>query len=303
MFCSSCGKQINDGARFCEYCGTEQGKSVCISCGKPINSGAKFCEHCGATQTEENTTIPANITPQTVVVSAVSIESDRKSKFTQQEQTKIVGMAASLAATIEVEKEELKRISSSIFQRKLNKPYEVDSWNRDHDSWMKTKQAKIAFVQGDLKETIDALDVLYTTTKIIPTTYRSVDKLIWLYDDMNSSEHDIERAIDLYNHKETSDLLRNLSEKVDDVRGILAVGFTAVYSAIEENTMIQSELLSSQQEIIANQHAMLYQQSEMLSNLERVRKSARTGNILSVANLLQNHKRNKMLSDIHKGFS
>ena len=96
-------------------------------------------------------------------------------------------MAASIAATIEVEKEELKRISSASFKRRLDKPYEVASWNHDHDLWMQTKQAKIAFVQGDLKETIDALDVLYTTTKIIPTTYRSVDKLIWLYDDRGTT--------------------------------------------------------------------------------------------------------------------
>lgn len=302
MLCSSCGKQINDGAKFCEHCGAIQtpAKGTCINCGKQINYGAKFCEHCGATQTTTTEFVPT-------VVSSDSVPKI-SSKYSREEQTNIVGIAASLETSIRFEKEELKRIATEGFRGQPSNVDEIPAWSDEFDSWMKIKQAKISFVQNDLKENIDALNVLYSTTSIIPIAYRNVDKLIWLYEDMSTSEHDIERAIDLLNHKETSDLLRNMNENVNEVKGLLVVGFTAVYAAIQENNMIQTEILSSQREqqdmmreIIGNQNLMLSQQSEMVTRLDRIRKSARTGNFLNVGSLIQNHKRNKMLQQIQSG--
>lgn len=307
MFCTNCGKHINDGAKFCEHCGASQApkRAFCTNCGKEINRGVKFCEHCGAAQT----TVPAIPAVPNPIVSC--------SKYSQLEQTNIVGMAASLAASIEVERSELRRIASESFRCQPENIEELPAWNRDLDSWQITKQAKLAFIQNDIKENMEALDVLYLTTKLIPNSYKSVNKLLWLYDDMSTSEHDIERAIDLYNHKETNDLLRIMNRNVDDLKSTLVVGFTAVYEAIQENTMIQTEILSNQinqqdmlQEIINNQNisltqqsVMISQQAEMISGLGRIRKSARIGNFLSVGSLIQNHKRNKMLSDIHKSFT
>ncbi len=294
MFCSNCGKQINDDAKFCEYCGSMQSpvSASCIKCGKTINYGAKFCEHCGATQT-----------PATIVV-ADSIPKTN-SKYTQQEQTNIVGIAATLLASIAFEKEELKRIAEEGFRDQPSAVDEIASWNKDLVSWMQIKQAKIAFVQNDLKENLDALDVLFATTKLIPNAYRSLDKLMWLHKDMSTSEHDIERAIDLYNHKETSDLLRNMKTDIEEVKGVLALGFTAVYSAIQENNAIQEEILSNQQiqqdmmqSILSNQSAVLSQQSEMITSLGKIRKSTKIGNFLNVGSLIQNHNRNKMISQI-----
>ena len=293
MFCSSCGKQINTGARFCEYCGATQtpATAICSSCGKQINFGAKFCEHCGATQ---------------VVAAVAPSDNAKKSKYTKLEQFNIVGIAASLEASIAFEKDELKRIVSESFR---DQPKEIDKisvWNKEFDSWMNIKQAKISFVQNDLKENLEALDVLYATTKIIPNAYRTANKLMWLYEDMSTSEHDIERAIDMLNHKETSDLLRKMNQNVDEVKATLAVGFTAMYSAIQDNNMLQAKILSGQREqtdlmleIVNNQNAMLSQQSEMITDLGRIRKSAKIGNFLNVGSLIQNHKRNKMLTDIH----
>lgn len=298
MLCIKCGKEINDGAKFCEHCGATQ-ESVCVSCGKPINPGARFCEHCGATQPA------AGEETSKEVVAEKTVEDVGKSKYSRQEQANIVGLAASLETSIAVEKDELKRLASTSFKEQPKEVAAIEAWCNEQAAWMQTKQAKIAFVQNDLKENMEALDVLYTTTKLIPSTYRSIDKLLWLHEDMSSSEHDIERAIDLYNHKETSDLLRSMNENVDEVKAALAVGFTAVYSAIQENNAIQAEILSNQQdsiinqqEIIRNQNAMLSQQSDMVSKLEKVRKSAKTGNFLSVGNLIQNHKRNKMISQL-----
>jgi hypothetical protein len=57
------------------------------------------------------------------------------------------------------------------------------------------------------------------------------------------------------------------------------LGFIGIYSAIQEGNEIQSE---------------------MLLNLEKIRNSVKIGNYLSVGNLLQNYKRNKMLSKMQK---
>ena len=99
-----------------------------------------------------------------------------------------------------------------------------------------------------------------------------------------------------------------MNENVNEVKAELAVGFTAVYSAIQQNNLIQSQIISNQQyqqemlqDIINNQNASLSQQSEVMANLGKIRKSARIGNFLNIGSLIQNHKRNKMLSTIQKG--
>ena len=300
MLCSVCGKDINDGAKFCEYCGAAQvpAKMNCVKCGGQINYGAKFCEHCGATQAVETSKITA----------VRALEST--SKYSQKEQTNIVGIAATLEASVNFEREELKRIAIEDFRPRPTRLEELAAWSDELNSWMVVKQTKLSFVESDLRENTDALDALYTSTKIIPSNYRTTDKLLWLYEDMSTSEHDIERSIDMLNHKETSDLLRNMNNSIDEVKSTLAVGFSAVYSAIQQNTMIQSQILSNQQyqlesmqAILINQTAALSQQSEMVNSLSEIRKSVKVGNFLNIGSLIQNHKRNKMLSNIQEGLS
>ena len=54
--CSKCGKELNDGARFCRYCGTptlsepaekNQTDFICPKCGKSVPQTARFCKFCG----------------------------------------------------------------------------------------------------------------------------------------------------------------------------------------------------------------------------------------------------------------
>lgn len=111
--------------------------------------------------------------------------------------------------------------------------------------------------------------------------YRNVERLTWIYEDMSTSEHDIERAIDLLNNKEIKDELVNIQVLVDDMRRDMRDGFMGVYSAIQEGNAIQSD---------------------MLDDLDRIRSSSRTGNFLKVGGLIQNHKRNKTLSELNSKF-
>lgn len=150
---------------------------------------------------------------------------------------------------------------------------------KEYSAWNKSHNAKIAFVENDLKDNMDALSTLYTSTQLIPSSYRTIDRLTWLYEDMSTSEHDIERAIDLLNSKEIKEELINIQGHVEDLRKDIRAGFVGVYEAIQVGNAIQSE---------------------MLSNLDAIRKSARIGNFVNVGNLLQNHNRNKMLSQINE---
>ena len=70
----------------------------------------------------------------------------------------------------------------------------------------------------------------------------------------------------------------NIQVHVDDMRRDLRDGFVGIYEAIQEGNAIQSD---------------------MLTNLDGIRKSARTGNFLNVGGLIQNHKRNKTLKQIN----
>jgi membrane protease subunit (stomatin/prohibitin family) len=49
-FCSDCGHQLGQGAKFCPNCGTQQAASGCTGCGQPVPEGAKFCPNCGTKQ-------------------------------------------------------------------------------------------------------------------------------------------------------------------------------------------------------------------------------------------------------------
>lgn len=157
----------------------------------------------------------------------------------------------------------------------------IPTYKNELAVWQGKKEEMIALVKKDLAENTEALEELYSSTKLIPSSYRDVERLTWIYEDMSTSEHDIERAIDLLNNKEIKDELVNIQVHVDDMRRDMRDGFMGVYSAIQEGNAIQSD---------------------MLDNLDKIRSSARTGNFLSVGGLIQNHKRNKTLSELNSKF-
>lgn len=60
MLCSSCGKEVQEGAKFCRYCG-HKADLTCSKCGKELDEGARFCRNCGSAVeggTEDEKTVP-----------------------------------------------------------------------------------------------------------------------------------------------------------------------------------------------------------------------------------------------------
>ncbi len=48
MFCSNCGQEFDDDARFCKGCGAASPKAgTCPNCGETPDEWARFCNHCG----------------------------------------------------------------------------------------------------------------------------------------------------------------------------------------------------------------------------------------------------------------
>jgi predicted amidophosphoribosyltransferase len=47
-FCINCGEELEDGAKFCWKCGTEQRAATCPSCGQQIKENWKVCPFCRA---------------------------------------------------------------------------------------------------------------------------------------------------------------------------------------------------------------------------------------------------------------
>lgn len=63
MKCNHCGKEINDSAKFCRFCGkpVQQAaatkaadEAICKNCGKAISASAKFCRFCGSAVEKAN---------------------------------------------------------------------------------------------------------------------------------------------------------------------------------------------------------------------------------------------------------
>lgn len=54
MVCPKCGEQLEDGANFCDSCGTKINETTfCPDCGKETSTQFEFCEDCGAVLNEE----------------------------------------------------------------------------------------------------------------------------------------------------------------------------------------------------------------------------------------------------------
>lgn len=49
MYCTNCGKEMNDNQAICLNCGvkTGSGNAYCGNCGRTVNPGAEFCMNCG----------------------------------------------------------------------------------------------------------------------------------------------------------------------------------------------------------------------------------------------------------------
>ncbi|MCL2436131.1 MAG: zinc ribbon domain-containing protein [Lentimicrobiaceae bacterium] len=85
IFCENCGKQLNDGVKFCGGCGSAIGGSttpICANCGKSLEVGQKFCDGCGTSVGGSSETQHyAPPTPQVFAPIATNTTTIRENRF------------------------------------------------------------------------------------------------------------------------------------------------------------------------------------------------------------------------------
>lgn len=151
----------------------------------------------------------------------------------------------------------------------------IPNYNQEYDSWKIAQKLKIEMLEEELQLNKDTLEALYESTRLISLKYRKLDLLCWLYDDMMSADHNIDRAIDLLNDERQLDKLDDLADKIrglgdkisgaiNDMHSSMMSGFHAVYDAIEEGN-------------------------------EELAKARRDQNLANTAGIIQRHNLNKMI--------
>lgn len=165
----------------------------------------------------------------------------------------------------------------------------IPQYNDELALWTAQQQMKISIISDDLNSNRNTLAELYETTMLISKNNRSLDKLIWLYEDMSTSEHDIERATDLLNDQNLQDTMKKVGASVNKMQKDMNNGFAAVYSSIQQSNYILQEGNYIMQE-------GLYDISNQLT------KTRRNLNLGFIASGIQNYNTNRHLKTTNKHF-
>lgn len=148
---------------------------------------------------------------------------------------------------------------------------ELEKWNTAHD-------LKIRVVTDDLNTNTRILTELYDETSLISKNNRTLQKLTWLYEDMSTSEHDIERATDLLNANQQLAATRNITSSINNMHNDVMSGMYAIYSEIEAGN------------------------DSMDAMLDELGKMRRDINIGTGVRTIQQHRTNKQLKNFSKEF-
>ena len=153
----------------------------------------------------------------------------------------------------------------------------LPAYNEELELWETENNMKINVVQTDLTNNKDALRELYSDTMLISAHNRDLRKLIWLYEDMSTSEHDIEKATERLDFQDLKNLSEITNMKLHEINSDMRKGFAAVYTSIQEGNDISSEI---------------YDQ------LDDIRAKVKMGNYISLAAVGQRHISNKRIKEI-----
>ncbi len=118
----------------------------------------------------------------------------------------------------------------------------IPNYKKDLANYNVAKQKKINLLREDIELNQNTLAALYETTKIISITYRDIDLLLWLYNDMATSDHDIRYATELLDRERqlnaTYIVGRNIENtirsSISELESSITNGMYSIYGAIEE---------------------------------------------------------------------
>ena len=140
------------------------------------------------------------------------------------------------------EAEKLAKDEQETKQQQLDESYstamvkynqELEQYNDELADWETKKSIKLSILQDDLQANKEALSELYDSTMLIPKHNRALNQLVWLYDDMSSSQHDFEQSLDcLYKDRQIAES-EQINKQMGDMTNMMYQGFSATLEAID----------------------------------------------------------------------
>ncbi len=180
-------------------------------------------------------------------------------------------------------KAEQERIDAQYKQDKEN--YDsiiVPQYKREAEMWSNIQQKKIAIVEEDLRINRETLQKLYDTTKLVSASYRDLELLEWIYEDMSTSDHDIRYATELLDRDRqraaTLSAGSMVCRSVESMNRDLRNGLGAIYAELERGNEISEGMLDN-----------------LAESNKRLSKVRRDMNIGTAIGAFQRHKTNKIL--------
>lgn len=158
----------------------------------------------------------------------------------------------------------------------------VPQYKREAEMWSELQAKKIAFLEEDLRINRETLKKLYDTTMLVSASYRNLELLQWIYEDMSTSDHDLRYATELLDRdrqraatlESGSMVCRSVASMNRDLRN----GLGAIYAQLERGNDINEEMLDT-----------------LVNNNKQLSKVRRDMNIGTVIGTVQRHKTNKIL--------
>lgn len=74
----------------------------------------------------------------------------------------------------------------------------LPNYQKKLDEWTANHEKKIEQTQQDLRNAQQNLSLIYQETKIVPSQYRTIEALNYIYEMISTSDYDIKEAVDMY---------------------------------------------------------------------------------------------------------
>lgn len=225
-----------------------------------------------------------------LIVAYFSYRKERKAKIEELKHTdeymKLVNEAERIAAEKNAEIEKKHNEAQKLCDEKYEKEkahYDsviLPQYNEEKALWEKNQNRKIAVLKEEIALNKEALEILYEKTKMVSVTYRELWILTWLFDDMNSSDHDIRYATELLDRDRqrlaTEDSGRLIQTAIGNMENSMIHGMKSIFDSIEYGNSLQEE---------------------SIAQLSKVRRDTNIGNLIGT---VQHHNTNKMLEQMLK---
>lgn len=157
----------------------------------------------------------------------------------------------------------------------------ISQYDKDLEIWNIFKNRKIEVLKEEIILNKAALHNAYECTRLISHSYRDLSTLIWIYEDMSTSNHDLRYATELYDRDRqraaTEAVGLTVKQAVNSMEENVLGGLNAVYDAIEYGNSLEEKEISI---------------------LSKIRNEQ---NLLSVIGIAQSFSLNKKLVNVLEG--